>query len=55
MTVQQPAPENVFDAIAKLLKPEQREYFYQRMMYSGICDRKTKCCGLRRQWAFWRW
>jgi hypothetical protein len=33
MTVQQPAPENVFDAIAKLLKPEQREYFYQRMMY----------------------
>ena len=33
MTVQQPAPENVFDAIAKLLKPEQREYFYRRMMY----------------------
>jgi hypothetical protein len=33
MTVSQPAPENVFDAIAKLLKPEQREYFYQRMMY----------------------
>lgn len=33
MTVPQPAPENVFEAIAKLLKPEQREYFYQRMMY----------------------
>ncbi|MBV9154646.1 MAG: hypothetical protein JO097_00155 [Acidobacteriaceae bacterium] len=33
MTVPQPAPENVFDSIAKLLKPEQREYFYQRMTY----------------------
>jgi hypothetical protein len=33
MTVPQPAPENVFDAIAQLLPPEQREYFYQRMMY----------------------
>lgn len=33
MTRPQPAPENLFDAIAKLLKPEQREYFYQRMMY----------------------
>lgn len=33
MTVPQPAPDNVFDAIAKLLKPEQREYFYRRMTY----------------------
>jgi hypothetical protein len=33
MTRPQPAPENLFDAIAKLLKPDQREYFYQRMMY----------------------
>jgi hypothetical protein len=33
MTRSQPAPENLFDAIAKLLQPEQREYFYQRMMY----------------------
>jgi hypothetical protein len=33
MTRPQPAPENLFDAIARLLKPEQREYFYQRMMY----------------------
>jgi len=29
----QPAPENLFDAIGKLLKPERREYFYQRMLY----------------------
>ncbi|HKD05657.1 MAG TPA: hypothetical protein VKB79_07130 [Bryobacteraceae bacterium] len=26
-------PENLFDAIGKMLKPEQREYFYQRMLY----------------------
>src|ERR1700682_9535 len=26
-------PENLFDAIAKLLEPGQREYFYQRMLY----------------------
>jgi hypothetical protein len=55
MTVPQPAAENVFDAIAKLLKPEQREYFYQRMMYFRICDRKMKCCGWRSRWGFWRW
>src|SRR5579862_822361 len=27
------APDNLFDAIAKLLEPGQREYFYQRMLY----------------------
>jgi hypothetical protein len=27
------APDNLFDAIAKLLDPGQREYFYQRMLY----------------------
>ena len=27
------APEHLFDAIAKLLEPGQREYFYQRMLY----------------------
>src|SRR5438132_3480215 len=27
------APEDLFDAIATLLEPEQREYFYQRMLY----------------------
>src|ERR1700736_1824621 len=27
------APENLFDAIATLLEPGQREYFYQRMLY----------------------
>src|ERR1700694_1835384 len=27
------APEDLFDAIAKLLDPGQREYFYQRMLY----------------------
>jgi hypothetical protein len=26
-------PENLFDAIGKMLHPEQREYFYQRMLY----------------------
>jgi hypothetical protein len=26
-------PENLFDAIAQLLEPGQREYFYQRMLY----------------------
>jgi hypothetical protein len=25
--------DNLFDAIAKLLDPSQREYFYQRMLY----------------------
>ena len=29
----QPVPENLFDAIGKLVKPERREYFYQRMLY----------------------
>src|SRR5580704_15883422 len=35
MTRPSPAspPENLFDAIAKLLEPGQREYFYQRMLY----------------------
>ena len=33
MTGGQPAPENLFDAIGKLVKPERREYFYQRMLY----------------------
>jgi hypothetical protein len=27
------APEDLFDAIAQLLEPGQREYFYQRMLY----------------------
>jgi hypothetical protein len=27
------APDNLFDAIATLLEPGQREYFYQRMLY----------------------
>src|SRR5271167_637395 len=27
------APDDLFDAIAKLLEPGQREYFYQRMLY----------------------
>src|ERR1700732_4562591 len=27
------APDNLFDAIAQLLEPGQREYFYQRMLY----------------------
>src|SRR5260370_31542001 len=27
------APEDLFDAIAKLLDPGQRAYFYQRMLY----------------------
>src|ERR1700687_4545363 len=27
------APDSLFDAIAKLLEPGQREYFYQRMLY----------------------
>src|SRR6202166_3254413 len=27
------APEDLFEAIAKLLEPGQREYFYQRMLY----------------------
>lgn len=27
------APEDLFDSIAKLLEPGQREYFYQRMLY----------------------
>src|SRR5712692_494134 len=27
------APEDLFDAIARLLEPGQREYFYQRMLY----------------------
>jgi hypothetical protein len=27
------APEELFEAIAKLLEPGQREYFYQRMLY----------------------
>jgi hypothetical protein len=27
------APEDLFDSIAKLLEPSQREYFYQRMLY----------------------
>src|SRR5579864_7125130 len=27
------APEDLFDAIATLLEPGQREYFYQRMLY----------------------
>src|SRR5216683_3190201 len=27
------APEDLFDAIATLLEPRQREYFYQRMLY----------------------
>src|SRR5271167_4948781 len=27
------APDDLFDAIAKLLDPGQREYFYQRMLY----------------------
>src|SRR5215831_10054313 len=26
-------PEELFEAIAKLLEPGQREYFYQRMLY----------------------
>jgi len=33
MTRPQPVPENLFEAIATLLPAEQREYFYQRMMY----------------------
>src|SRR6266849_3344049 len=35
MTRPSPAspPEDLFDAIAKLLEPGQREYFYQRMLY----------------------
>jgi hypothetical protein len=35
MTRQSPAstPEDLFEAIAKLLEPGQREYFYQRMLY----------------------
>src|SRR6202171_3709243 len=35
MTRPSPAspPEDVFDAIAKLLPPGQREYFFQRMLY----------------------
>ena len=28
-----PAPEDLFDAIGKMLEPTQREYFYQRMLY----------------------
>ena len=27
------APDDLFDAIAKLLDPSQREYFYHRMLY----------------------
>ena len=27
------APEDLFDAIASLLEPGQREYFFQRMLY----------------------
>jgi hypothetical protein len=27
------SPDNLFDAIAQLLEPGQREYFYQRMLY----------------------
>src|ERR1700723_1390837 len=27
------APDNLFEAIANLLEPGQREYFYQRMLY----------------------
>ena len=27
------APDDLFDAIARLLEPGQREYFYQRMLY----------------------
>src|ERR1700676_2841628 len=27
------APDDLFDAIAKLLEPGQREYFYRRMLY----------------------
>jgi len=26
-------PDDLFDAIATLLEPSQREYFYQRMLY----------------------
>lgn len=33
MTRPQPAPGNLFEAIATLLPAEQREYFYQRMLY----------------------
>ena len=33
MTRPQLVPENLFEAIATLLPAEQREYFYQRMMY----------------------
>ena len=35
MTRPSPAstPEDLFEAIAKLLEPGQREYFYQRMLY----------------------
>lgn len=35
MTRQSPLsdPEDLFEAIAKLLEPGQREYFYQRMVY----------------------
>jgi hypothetical protein len=33
MTRPQPVPENLFEAIATLLPAEQREYFYQRMLY----------------------
>jgi hypothetical protein len=35
MTIPAPAsaPEGLFEAIATLLEPGQREYFYQRMLY----------------------
>ena len=35
MTRPSPAspPEDLFDAIATLLEPGQREHFYQRMLY----------------------
>lgn len=33
LTAPAPAPEDLFDAIGKMLEPAQREYFYQRMLY----------------------
>src|SRR5438132_13446893 len=33
ITPETSSPENLFDAIANLLEPGQREHFYQRMLY----------------------